>query len=59
MKYVLYKIGVDSSYLDETDVYDSFSIDQLRSLPERHRAHIIQLLRSTALLLESETYHKH
>lgn len=53
MKHVFYSIGVDGSNLDEFDVKESFSIRLLKQLPDRHKKHMVELLRIMADSLES------
>ena len=53
MKYVFYSIGVNDSNLNKTDVEESFSVKHLKQLPERHKKHMIELLRVMADDLET------
>ncbi len=58
MKYVFYSIGVDGSNLDEEDVKESFSPEHLKQLPERHKKHMIEMLRLMADSIEHDLMFK-
>lgn len=56
MKYVFYQIGVEGSNLNEFDVKEQFSMKQISSLPDRHKKHMIELLRIMADHLKKEVH---
>ena len=55
MLYPFYTIGLDGSDLDRFDMIDSYSMKHIRNLPQRHKKHMIELLRIMADSIESGT----
>ena len=58
MKYVFYKLGVNDSNLNEVDVEESFSMEHLRQLPDKHKKQMIELFRIMADNLETGIFSK-
>lgn len=55
MLYPFYTIGLDGSDLNKFDMIDSYSMKHIRNLPQRHKKHMIELLRIMADSIESGT----
>lgn len=53
MRYIFYQIGVDDSDLNTVDLKESFSMDRLKRLSERHKKQMIELFHIIADDLET------